>query len=222
MIRKINEKRGISFSFLYIVRPMTDPGMSEEQKSQLDPQKWVERHGDYLFNYAVVRINDREKAEDLVQETFLSALKAAENFKGKSSERTWLISILKRKIIDTYRKRGTSRESSVEDFGKGAADRDFFEYEVPIPGHWNEEMRPHSRSLLPEGGLEEAELMRIIEACIAALPPNLAAAFVMKLIDEAESEDICKELGITPSNLWVMLHRARLKMRKCVEARWTG
>lgn len=83
-------------------------------------------------------------------------------------------------------------------------------------------MRPHSKSLLPEGDMEEEELMRIIEACIGALPPNLAAAFVMKMIDEAESAEICKELGITPSNLWVMLHRARLRMRRCVESRWVS
>ena len=187
----------------------------------MEPGRWVELYGDYLFNYAVVRVNDREKAEDLVQETFLSALKAAGNFKGKSSERTWLISILKRKIIDTYRRQGTSKETSVDGFSEETADSDFFAYDQPMPGHWREEMRPHSKSLLPEGDMEEEELMRIIEACIATLPPNLAAAFVMKMIDEAESAEICKELDITPSNLWVILHRARLRMRRCVESKWT-
>jgi len=79
---------------------------------------------------------------------------------------------------------------------------------------------PHSHSLLPEGRIEQEELARIIGDCIGNLPPRLAAPFVMKMIDETESEDICKELGITPSNLWVMLHRARLRMRKCVESYW--
>ncbi len=87
--------------------------MSEKKKQILEPQKWVERYGDYLYNYTIVRVNDQAKAEDLVQETFLAGLKGRDGFQGKSSERTWLISILKRKIIDTYRKQYTSKESSM-------------------------------------------------------------------------------------------------------------
>ena len=82
--------------------------MAESGKHTLEPRSWVENHGDYLFNFAIVRVNDREKAEDLVQETFLAGLKAQDKFQGKSSERTWLISILKRKIFDTYRKKYSS------------------------------------------------------------------------------------------------------------------
>jgi len=194
--------------------------MAEEGKHKLEPRSWVDNHGDYLFNYAIVRVNDREKAEDLVQETFLAGLKAKDNFQGKSSERTWLISILKRKIIDTYRKQYASKESSMAAYEQDISDGDFYRSEDPFRGHWLEGKGPHSKSLLPEGDLEQEELMEIIRRCIKNLPPNLAAAFVMKMIDEAESGEICKELGITASNLWVMLHRARLKMRSCVERKW--
>jgi len=194
--------------------------MPEEGKHSLEPQSWVEKHGNYLFNYAVVRVNDREKAEDLVQETFLAGLKAKDNFQGKSSERTWLISILKRKIIDTYRKQYTSKVSSMAEYEQDISDGDFYRTEDPFKGHWLEGRGPHSHSLLPEGEIEQGELMEIIQKCIKNLPPKLAAAFVMKLIDEAESDEICKELGITSSNLWVMLHRARLRMRSCVEGKW--
>jgi len=194
--------------------------MPEEGKHKLEPQTWVERHGNYLFNYAIVRVNDREKAEDLVQETFLAGLKAKDNFQGKSSERTWLISILKRKIIDTYRKQYSSKESSMTAYEQDISDGDFHRSEAPFRGNWLEGKGPHSKSLLPEGEIEQEELMEIIRRCIELLPPNLAAAFVMKMIDEAESDEICKELGITSSNLWVMLHRARLKMRSCVESKW--
>ena len=180
----------------------------------------MERYGDYLYNYTIVRVNDREKAEDLVQETFLAGLKAKENFLGKSTERTWLISILKRKIIDTYRKQYASKESSMSEFEQDISDGDFYRAEDPFRGHWLEGKGPHSHSLLPEGEIEQAELMQIIQECISKLPPNLASAFVMKMIDEAESDEVCKELGITSSNLWVMLHRARLKMRECVESKW--
>ena len=194
--------------------------MSEKEKNILEPQHWVEWYGDYLYNYTIVRVNDREKAEDLVQETFLAGLKAKENFLGKSTERTWLISILKRKIIDTYRKQYASKESSMSEFEQNISDGDFYRAEDPFRGHWLEGKGPHSHSLLPEGEIEQAELMQIIQECISKLPPNLASAFVMKMIDEAESDEVCKELGITSSNLWVMLHRARLKMRECVESKW--
>ena len=194
--------------------------MSDKGKHTLKPQMWVEQHGNYLFNYAIVRVNDREKAEDLVQETFLAGLKAKDNFQGKSSERTWLISILKRKVIDTYRKQYSSKVSSMSEYEQDISDGDFYRTEAPFKGHWLEGKGPHSNSLMPEGKMEEEELREIISLCIKNLPPNLAAAFAMKMIDEAESDEICKELGITSSNLWVMLHRARLKMRTCVESKW--
>jgi RNA polymerase sigma-70 factor (ECF subfamily) len=194
--------------------------MPGEDKKSLDPHRWVEQHGDYLFNYAFVRLNDREKAEDLVQETFLAGLKAQKNFEGRSSERTWLISILKRKIIDTYRKQSGKKESTMTEYESEISDGDFYRTGEPFRGYWQEGKGPHSRSLLPEGEMEQEELMEIIRLCISLLPPHMASAFVMKMIDESESEEVCKELGITASNLWVMLHRARLKMRECIESRW--
>ncbi|MEA3461102.1 MAG: sigma-70 family RNA polymerase sigma factor [Bacteroidota bacterium] len=194
--------------------------MSEANKHKLDPQKWVERYGDYLFNYAVVRVNDSGKAEDLVQETFLAALKARDRYRGDSTERTWLISILKRKIIDTYRKKYSSRESAFGEHEGSVFDGDFYRSEEPFRGHWLEGKGPNSHSFLPEGELEQEELMKFIKLCIENLQPQLAAAFIMRMIDEEDSDTICKELGITPSNLWVMLHRARLKMRDCLEKKW--
>jgi len=194
--------------------------MSAEDNHILEPQHWVERYGNYLYNYAIVRVNDTQKAEDLVQETFLSGLKGKDNFQGRSTERTWLISILKRKIIDTYRKQYSSKESSMAEYEQDISDGDFYRSEDPFKGHWLEGKGPHSHSLLPDGEMEQEELMKVIQTCISLLPPNLASAFVMKMIDETESEEVCKELGITPSNLWVMLHRARLKMRQCVESKW--
>jgi RNA polymerase sigma-70 factor (TIGR02943 family) len=204
---------------LYLLNPY-ERKMSATKKHTIDPQSWVEHYGDYLFNFAVVRVNDRLKAEDLVQETFLSALKAEDRFRGESSERTWLTAILKRKIIDAYRKKYASRESSFGEHEETVFDGSFYRSEAPFKGHWLEGMGPHSHSLLPEGELEQAELTKFIRICIENLQPQLAAAFTMKMIDEEDSETICKELGITSSNLWVMLHRARLKMRDCLEKKW--
>lgn len=194
--------------------------MPDSPEHILEPQHWMERYGDYLFNYAMVRVNDREKAEDLVQETFLAALKAKDRFKGLSNERTWLTSILKRKIIDVYRKKYTTKESSLDAYEVDVSDGDFYRSEDPFKGHWLDGKGPNSHSLLPEGEMEEAELAGFIQQCIEGLPPQLGAAFIMKMIDEEDSDSICKELGITPSNLWVMLHRARLRMRDCLEQHW--
>jgi RNA polymerase sigma-70 factor (ECF subfamily) len=194
--------------------------LSSKEKYQLDPQHWVDNYADYLFNFAISRLSDPEKAADLVQDTFLSALKAKESFKGISTEKTWLTSILKRKIIDVYRKKSTSKESSIQDFGEGLSEDSFFRSEAPFKGHWKEGQGPHSNSLLPEGEIENNELREILEKCISLLPENLASVFVMKMIDEAPSDEICKELNITPSNVWVMMHRARLKLRNCIESNW--
>ena len=181
--------------------------MPEKKDHKLDPGKWVERYGDYLYSYALNRVSDPVRAEDLVQETFLAALKAYEGFRGSSSERTWLTSILKRKIIDSYRKKYSSRETATGAMGDSVFDGDFYRGGEPFRGHWLKEKGPHSSSFLPEGELEEEELMRFINLCIENLPPQLASVFIMRLIDEEDSETICKELGITTSNLWVMLHR---------------
>lgn len=194
--------------------------MPEPEGHMLEPQHWVERYGDYLFNFAIVRVNDREKAEDLVQETFLAGLKGKDRFMGKSSERTWLTSILKRKVIDIYRKHYSSKESSLDAYERDVSDGDFYRSEDPFRGHWLDGKGPNSYSLLPEGELEQEELAKFIQLCVEGLPPQLAAAFIMKMIDEEDSDKICKELGITPSNLWVMLHRARLRMRECLESNW--
>jgi len=194
--------------------------MSENKAHKLEPEKWLDRYGDYLFTYALVRLNDEEKSADLVQDTFLAALKASDTFQGRAAERTWLTSILKRKVIDVYRKQYASKEDRMSDWENSLSDPDFHRLEHPFKGHWLQGKGPHSHSLLPEGEVEESELAQIIRFCIEHLPPKLASVFVMKLIDESESQDICKELGISASNLWVMLHRARLRMRNCVENNW--
>jgi len=193
------------------------PGPDEHT---LEPEHWLEKHGDYLFSYAMLRLNHTEKAEDLIQETFLSALASRDSFRGNSTERTWLISILKRKIIDHYRKKYRQDPSHDEDFGSRITDPVFFRQQDPYRGHWKDGEGPNSHSLLPEGGLEQEELASVIRICIELLPPQLATVFIMKMIDGEDADLICKEMGITPSNLWVMLHRSRLKMRKCLEKKW--
>jgi len=178
----------------------------------LNPNKWVELHADYLYNYTIGRINNQDTAKDIVQDTFFAALKAQNNFKGQASERTWLISILKRKIIDHYRKINSVKgkaEVKMNFYSDG--DREGEWIEERVPSNWNSEI---------EKVIENTELSEAIEKCIDKLPEKYAIVFRMKTIQEFDTEEICKELEITSSNLWVIIHRARTQLRKCMEQSW--
>ena len=182
------------------------------KKHTLNPEKWVPLYADYLFNYTISRINNHDQAKDLVQDTFFAALNAKDNFQGKASERTWLISILKRKIIDYYRKINSAKgkaEVKMNFYSDGEREGDWIEERVPTD--WNAEV---------EKNIENKELTIALENCINNLPEKYAMVFRMKTIQQFETEEICKELEITASNLWVIIHRARTQLRKCMEDNW--
>ncbi|QMU63456.1 MAG: sigma-70 family RNA polymerase sigma factor [Flavobacteriaceae bacterium] len=184
----------------------------ELAKTILSPDKWVDNYADYLFNYATVRINNPDLAKDLVQDTFFAGLKSAKNFQGKSTERTWLISILKRKIIDYYRKINSKK-------GQTEIKGSFYD-NGENEGNWIEERVPQSWGNDAEKSIESEELQKVIDYCISKLPEKYAMVFKLKTIQEFETEEICKELDITPSNLWVIIHRARTQLRDCIENNW--
>ena len=187
--------------------------MNQTKKSNtLSPNKWVDDYSDYLFNYAVARVNDSNIAKDLVQETFFAGLKSSGNFQGKATERTWLVSILKRKIIDHYRKINSNK-------GKAEVRMNFYDH-GENEGDWIEERVPQSWNNEAEKNIENEELKTQLEQCINKLPEKYAMVFKMKTIQEFETEEICKELNITPSNLWVIIHRARTQLRNCMEKNW--
>ena len=183
-----------------------------QEKIILNPDKWIHNYADYLFNYAVVRVNDGDLAKDLVQETFFAGLKSAKNFLGKSTERTWLVSILKRKVIDHYRKTNSKK-------GQAEVRMNFYDT-GENEGSWIEERVPQSWDNASEKTIENQELKTQLEVCIDNLPEKYAMVFRMKTIQEFETEEICKELDITASNLWVIIHRARTQLRKCMEDNW--
>ncbi len=180
----------------------------------INPEQWVERHGDYLYNYAVSRVQSKETAEDLVQDTFISALKAKENFRGESAELTWLMSILKRKVIDFYRKRGSNKEISASNFSKP------FQGEEGMTGHWILERAPKDWQKETHSPIREEEFQNIMSLCLSLLPEKWRAVFVLRVMEEINSDEVCKEIGCSSSNLWVILHRARLKLRECIENKW--
>jgi len=180
-------------------------------KHQLDPNKWIDSYADYLFNYTITRVSNRDIAEDLVQETFFSGLKSAVNFKGEASERTWLVSILKRKIIDHYRKINSN---------KGKAEVRINYSDDESEGDWLEERVADPFDRNAEGTLENQELGLAIHNCLEKLPQKQADIFKMKTIQNFDTEAICNEFDISASNLWVIIHRARTALAGCLDETW--
>ncbi|MEB8330027.1 sigma-70 family RNA polymerase sigma factor [Flavobacteriaceae bacterium KMM 6897] len=178
----------------------------------LQPKIWVDQYADYLFNYAVSRVSDAEIAKDLVQETFFAGLKSAKNYKGDAAERTWLIAILKRKVIDHYRKINSN---------KGKAEvRMTYNSSSETEGDWLEEQVADPMSVLENSDIENEELGTAIQECISKLPKKQSLVFTMKTVQGMSTEDICNELDINPSNLWVMIHRARTTLMDCLNQNW--
>jgi len=189
------------------------PGLSE-------PERWVDDHGDYLFNFALMRLRDPGKAEDAVQETFLAALKGGKKFAGKSAEKTWLVGILKNKIFDHYRKAG--REVSFTDlqFYQGE-ETDCFVNEGLDKGAWARDSAPREWTKMGES-LDNELFWQTYRECAGKLPKNAAVVFNLREVDGVETKEVCAMLNITESNLWVMLHRARMALRRCLESNWFG
>ncbi|MFL6652462.1 MAG: sigma-70 family RNA polymerase sigma factor [Sulfurifustaceae bacterium] len=178
------------------------------------PERWLDEHGDALFGYAYLRVRDQHAAEDLVQETLLAAWRARDSFAGASSERTWLVGILKHKLADHWRRAGRNVEPANDD----PEELDRF-FDNAARDHWRN--RP-SAWQDPDAALEQQQFWQVFADCIAGLPPAQAQAFSLCELDGASGEEACKVLQVAPTNLWVMLHRARLRLRQCLETNWFG
>ncbi|MES2268053.1 MAG: sigma-70 family RNA polymerase sigma factor [Bacteroidota bacterium] len=192
---------------------MTDQGL---ETHQLDPKNWVKNYADYLYRYTITRLNDEEQARDLVQETFLSALEGVGKFAGKSTERTWLTAILKNKIIDTYRKKSSGLKMTEADKSE-TGQQDFFESDN---GHWTKEHAPQSFGIDSADILINKEFNHILKECMEKLPALWLSVFTMKHIDDEATDFVCTELRISPSNFWVIIHRAKLNLRACLQKNW--
>ncbi|HVW94822.1 MAG TPA: sigma-70 family RNA polymerase sigma factor [Mucilaginibacter sp.] len=183
---------------------------------QLNPHGWVKAHADYLYGFAISRINDEELARDLVQDTFLAALLKAEGFEGKSAERTWLTAILKNKIIDVYRKKSSGLKAG----GVKEAEQEQDSFFDPNDGHWMEAGGPKEFGIEDKDALESKEFERILKKCLEKLPALWMSVFTMKHIDEEPTETICSELKVSASNFWVIIHRAKVNLRACLQKNW--
>jgi RNA polymerase sigma-70 factor (ECF subfamily) len=176
----------------------------------------IHTHRSYLLRVAVLQLRDADLAEDVVQDTLVAALQGAGGFSGRSSIKTWLTGILKHKIVDAIRKKGRGPVVSSLDEECQIDDFDALFDEV---GHWE---NPPSTWGDPEAELSRSQFFDMVDFCLEKLPPNTARVFMMREVMELESDEICKELAITANNLWVILYRARMSLRECLELHWFG
>ena len=187
-------------------------------QQQVPDASEIAGHRPVLLRYARLHLRDAAAAEDAVQETLVAALQSVAGFSGESALQTWLIAILRRKLIDHLR-RGR-REMAAADAGLDTADSDdggvinrLFESN----GHW---ATPPAAWSNPDAALEQAEFYAAFDECVRGLPERTAQAFVLREVSGLEAAEICKELAISTSNYWVLMHRARLRLRECLQKRW--
>src|SRR5712691_4852505 len=174
----------------------------------------LERHRPVLFKFAMLQLRNQTQAEDAVQETLMAAIHGAKSFAGKSSVRTWLVGILKHKIVDYIRRASREQPLDLPDAETSLEDFDVLYKEdghyASMPAEWGD----------PEAALSQRKFFETLEHCLEGLPKNTARVFVMREVMGIETPEICKELAITATNCWVLLYRARMSLRACLEERW--
>src|SRR4051812_1344884 len=191
---------------LHVPRTMPNPDIAAQFNS----------HRAYLLRVARLQLRNDEVAEDVVQDTLVAALQGAADFSGKSSVKTWLTGILKHKIVDAIRRKTSSPElTTLND----ECQIDDFDALFDETGHWE---NPPANWGSPDDDLERREFFDVMDICLEKLPPNTARVFMMREVMELESDEICKELSITSTNLWVIMYRARVSLRECLEQNWFG
>lgn len=176
----------------------------------LAPEQWVDRHGDTLFRYALSRLRDPEAAEEVVQETFVAGLRASDQYSGEGAEGAWLLGICKRKVIDCVRRRRRP------DAGTGGElDDDPSAALFDAKGNWRTD--PRVLRERPDASMEREDFWKAFRGCLQRLSQRQADVFTLREVEDMAGDDICKELGISSSNLWVLLHRARLRLTQCMK-----
>jgi len=183
--------------------------MAQANSNELS--QWVQDYTDDMYRWALHKVSNAELAEDLVQDVFLAAAEKLDSFKGNSSPKTWLFSILNFKIIDVYRKK---TKQTVE------AESDFLQNFFSENGSWNAEAQPQNWDNADEHLLDNIDFQNVLAACLDNLPEKWRACVELKYLTDKSGEEICQEVDVTSTNFWQIVHRAKLKLRACVEQNW--
>jgi RNA polymerase sigma-70 factor (ECF subfamily) len=172
----------------------------------------------YLYRYALARVRDSDLALDIVQDTIVAAMEASAGFQGRSSLRTWLITILRNKIVDAVKARGRSVSLEPDPREEGSIDDDIGS-RFATDGHWAAEHKPAAWAN-PESALENTQFWTVFERCLEHVPPRTAEVFVLREVLGETIPDICKILDLSASNCSVMLYRARMRLKDCLDVNW--
>jgi RNA polymerase sigma-70 factor (ECF subfamily) len=186
--------------------------------AHFDDAVWLESLRAQMLRFARLQLGQDDAAEDAVQEALVAALRNASSFAGRSAFRTWVFGILKHKIADELRRRSRAPvAASVVD----GEDEEALDELFDAVGHWQADTAPRGWNL-PEAVLADQQFWRVFEACLDKLPPAQGRVFMMREFVGLDSEEICKTGGLTQTNLYVLLHRARLRLRECLSLNWFG
>jgi RNA polymerase sigma-70 factor, ECF subfamily len=182
-----------------------------------DTSTWLEEHGDAMYRYARARVGHRHLAEDLVQDALVAALQSRERFEGRATIRTWLLSILRHKIIDHVRRAAVPLSAAEFDSDtKADAVRERY---FSVKGLWQNALASWRA---PDQALEDREFWDVLDGCLSRLPSSLSTPFILRELEDLNAEEMRRVLGLSEVNLRVRLHRARLLLRECLEKHWFG
>ena len=182
-------------------------------RDERDPEVWVEEYSDYLFGFAYSRLNNSHKAEDVLQETFLAAIKSIDKYDGRVPVKFWLRGIMKNKIVDSIKK--DLKELNESELGH------FPELNSKIfkrAGIFSRKVEPWDFD--PSKSFEKEEFWKIFSTCLEKMKEPLRSIYMLKEIDGMKTENICKEFSISQENLWVITHRVRKSMKICLNKNW--
>lgn len=183
-------------------------------QKETSPENWLNDYGDILYRYALTRVRSEATAEDLVQETLLAGLQAFDRFSGQSTVRTWLVGILKHKIIDHFRK----NRLEITTLNDDETAEDLLAYQFDQQGHWKVNLVEWTT---PEKSMNDEQFWLVFNECLANLPQRMADLLLLRSIDGLATEECCALLGFeTDNQLWVTLSRTRVKLRQCLATNW--
>lgn len=205
--------------------PSKDHGSTARVKRSVDIGNLVEEHGDYLFQYAMRYTSRRDLAEDLVQETFISAMKGLDSFRGDSSAKTWLVSILRHKLIDSMRQNSRRKTESLDQLRSTDGNvkqlfGDFSTNHATYGDHWLASVAPGDWKSTGESVLMQKEFVAKVQGCLAKLPERLRSIFLLREVECMPQEEIARTLDLSTANVRVILHRSRLLLRECLDQNW--
>ena len=192
------------------------PSVDHPKVEIAQPETWVDRYGDYLYGYAMSRLRNRDLAADCVQDTFMAGIKAFERFDGSRDIKFWLRGIMRNKIVDQIRKSIKENKVSLDTEDEAILESFWYKYSGiattnPAPWQFN-----------PRKAYDNTEFWVVFETCIDQVKEPARQAFVLRVLEDQTTEEVCKVMDITANYLWVLLHRARSQLKIALEASWTG